>query len=521
MPETRYDLDLIEPAPGAFERGTWEAGELIEWEPGEAAYTGIFFMDRETGSIEGYRLGSGQYHFAYFISTDGRWVYMDSYLLDRQTGRSWMWEMDRGDDGTIIDVDFIAGSRDHILLARSHHNPKGSHIVVDDELREIARFSIKLGEYRFGTWEQGDAFFSPDGRKIVLAPRSNAVYLLDLETRQSEILFESQESKEYGMPIGVYIRSIMNGRQILATARYDPDDSDYYRVVTRRYTWDGEELPWDQRWLDISPDGRFSAWEEGDLFQGDGLSGTGPRFVVVADTETGSPVFRARSASWYYGDSLMGSRWLSSGDGLVVKVRDGYAIARVRPHPELVYLPAAPFGWYGWSGPAPLPAPMGDDRFFSYGRLSVYDMQENRWIIAATEGEPEHRKPWGPSDHEIRFVLGHLGHGGGEPVFIGDPRIDFPPFDDAYFLRVVGTGSCLYLREEPEPNAPIRDCIPDGTRMALANANADEADEDRWYLSGMLRASYGTDNRLSSYWVYVRGPSGAKGWVAREYLDWY
>ena len=523
VPETRYDLDLIEPAPDAFERGTWEAGELIEWEDGEAAYAGIFFMDTETGSIEGYRLESGQYYFGYF-SADGRWAYMDShmrdsYILDRQTGRSWRWEIDRDDDGMIMDMDFVAGSRDHILLARSHHNPKGRHIVVDDELREVARFSIKCEYCGVGSMENEYAFFSPDGKQIALAPGSNTVYLLDLETKQAEILFESRESEEYGMPVGAYVRSIMNGRQILATARYPPDDSYYARFVTHRYTWDGEEFPWDQRWLDISPDGRFAAWEEGNLYQSDGLSGTGPRFVVIADTETGLPVFRVRSASWYYGDRLSGSRWLPSGDGLVVKVRDGYAITRVRPHPELVHLPAAPFGWLGLSGPAPLPAPVGDDRFFSYGRLSVYDMQENRWLIATTEGVPDHRNPWGVSDHEIRFVLGHLGHGGGGAVFLGNPRIDFPPFDDAYFFRIARTNSCLYLREEPEPDAPVRDCLPGGTRLALASDSV-EADEDRWSLSGMLRASYGDDN-LPSYWVYVRAPSGATGWVSREYLDWY
>ena len=57
-------------------------------------------------------------------------------------------------------------------------------------------------------------------------------------------------------------------------------------------------------------------------------------------------------------------------------------------------------------------------------------------------------------------------------------------------------------------------------RAWLSPVIRSKRNEDRWYPSGMLSASYGDDN-LASYWVYVRAPSGAEGWVAREYLDWY
>ena len=83
------------------------------------------------------------------------------------------------------------------------------------------------------------------------------------------------------------------------------------------------------------------------------------------------------------------------------------------------------------------------------------------------------------------------------------------------------------------------DCLPDGTRLVLAEP-ADPVGEDEYYssASSAVRIRYGDDS-VNYYWVYVRTPSGAEGWVAHgyeafvhmddgatgrvahEYLDWY
>lgn len=482
-------------------------------------------MDTETGAVEGYRVSEGrsEHHIIFYsASPDGRWVYAERYriLLDRRTGRSWRWAGSRNADGTCTDLDFVAGSRNRLLLARSHCSPDGQHIVVDEELQEVARFPI--------TRYETSAFFSPDGRKIALVTEAKMVHLLDVETGQDTILGDA-----------LAIESIVNGNQILAITQYHYGSEGYQREG-RRYTWDGEELPWDQRWLDISPDGRHATWQEGNLVQGDGIGGTGPTFVIIADVETGETILRVRSASWYYGDSLSGSRWLSSGDGLVVQVRNGYAIARVRPEPESVHLLSRSFGSYAGWGSGLLPAPSGEDRLFSSGRTAIYDAQEKRWLGARTYavGWPLHYGPWGTSDQEIRYVTGPLlGRGGSAPLLLGSPRIEYPPFDDVFAFRVFRTGSCLHLREEPDTDAPVKDCLPDGTRIVLAEPD-EPMDEDYRFESRMVRASnYHDDVRI--YWVYVRTFSGMEGWVAHgyeeivrsdgsatgwvvhEYLDWY
>ena len=515
--------ELIEPAPDAFERGAWEADELIEWEPGGIP-EGIFFMDTGTGVVEGYRVSEGGDRYVYSASPDGRWVYARGYklLLDRQTGRSWRLTGGHGADGACTDLDFVAGSHHRLLLVRSHCGPEGYHVVVDEQLQEIARFPIlreDLSSYRLR------ALFSPNGQKIALAPDGEKIYLIDVKTEHHATLFDGQTNDEIKV-VDAYISSVMNGNQILATMQYYSDTDEGRWRETRRYTWDGEELPWDQRWRDISPDGRHAAWQEGDLVQGNGIIGTGPTFVIIADVETGEPVFRVRSAAWRYGDWLEGSRWLASGDGLVVKVQQGYAIARTRPDPAIVHLlPGNDFSR------GLLPAPVGEDRFFSYSRTIVYDRQEDRWLGANIHDLPVHYGPWGTSDHEIRFVTGHLGHGVSAPLLLGSPRIEYPPFDDISAFRVLGTGSCLRLREGPGIDAPVMDCLPDGTRLVLAERSVPNPMNQGDVSSAI--ATYPDEGTF--HWVPVRTPSGVDGWVAHgyeeyregegwvdhEYLDWY
>ena len=488
-------------------------------------------MDTETGVVEGYRVSEGGEHYpdAYSASPDGRWVYARSarsggykLLFDRQIGRSWRLKGSHGTDGTCNDLDFVAGSYHRLLLDLSHCNTEGYHVVVDEELQEIARFPIRredIPNYRLR------ALFSPNEQKIALAPDGEKIYLIDVETEHHATLLDSQTSDEIKI-VDAYINSIMNGNQILATVRYYSELDETGWENTRRYTWDGEERPWDQRWLDISPDGRHAAWQEGDLIQENGIIGTGPTFVIIADVETGEPIFRVRSASWHYGERVDGSRWLASGDGLVVRVRDGYVVARVRPAPEIVYLlPSS-----GWP-PGLLPAPVGEDRFFSFDTTAIYDRQEDRWRAANIRGRPLHYGPWGSGDHEIRFVMGHLPHGVSDPLLLGSPRIEYPPFDDVSAFRVLGTGSCLRLRERPGIDAPVMDCFPDGTRLVLAERAVPNPMNQ-----GDVSSAIATHFDVGIFrWVPVRTPSGVdgwvvhgyqeyragEGWVAHEYLDWY
>ena len=117
------------------------------------------------------------------------------------------------------------------------------------------------------------------------------------------------------------------------------------------------------------------------------------------------------------------------------------------------------------------------------------------------------------------YELGYWGEGSIDWMLL-PPRIEFPPFDDAITFRVARTGSCLYLRADPDPDAATLDCLPDGARLTFV----EQADPPR---EGFGHPSINTyigdyNGRLTSTrWIYVRAESGLEGWVAHlGYLEW-
>ena len=508
--------ELVQPAPDGFEHRVFEPGEEIDWGDVQDVQGAIFFMDTRSGHIDGYRK-------AELASVDGSWLWLDGeerLLFDRQGERIWR----------LVESRLVAADGDRMLLAASE-----GYILTDREFQEIVSFTVPNGEQPRGGW----AIFSPDEQKIALIVNELA-YIFDIESRELMVIFQLRRDEETGFPQIVALNSAVRGKQILITVRYCKEEGDLcvYHDAGHRYTWEGEELPWDHRWTDLAPDGRHAAWEERCLAYSDvGFHESWPAAVVIADTETGEILFRVRSAILKHDrHDLEGSRWLPSGDGLVVRTSRGFRIVRVRPVPELVDPPVPPPGSYG----SPLPAPVGDDRFFSYGHLGLYDAHEDRWSIVLL---PERYwttffvfdapgpDPWGSTDREMRFAMNIGGaYGASVCIYAGSPRIEFPPFDDENVFRVVRTGSCLHLRAEPELEGGILDCLPEGTRLH-PRMSAEWAEEWEgalydgfegpslaWGCVGPGECSaYGSHG----YWVYVRTDDGAEGWVALRYLDWY
>ena len=96
----------------------------------------------------------------------------------------------------------------------------------------------------------------------------------------------------------------------------------------------------------------------------------------------------------------------------------------------------------------------------------------------------------------------------------GPPEIEFPPFDDDFVFRVARTGSCLYLREHPDAEAAVLDCLPDGARVVSRPGLHQFEDRE----VGPIWMAVAEDYSVTS-WIHVRTESGAEGWVAFEYLD--
>ena len=91
--------------------------------------------------------------------------------------------------------------------------------------------------------------------------------------------------------------------------------------------------------------------------------------------------------------------------------------------------------------------------------------------------------------------MGHQGLSVDRPPL--SPVIELPPFDDRLLVEVVVEG-CLNLREEPQREAPVVACLPDGTR-------AETDDYSSWPEEG---------------WMHLLLDDGATGWAHADYLRW-
>ena len=505
-------IECIEPAPDLFERRVWEQGESV----GRDWFDGSFVLDSETGRLEAYRLADRTSRADLFVvdrhwdGGRGRWLTLLydrgshrgedlwSALLDRETREAWQWPSRY--------LRLVTMSRERLLFedrsAGDHRLtrglPTGRFTVLDRDMESIARFSVGEGE------DDPDAFFSPDGLTIALEV-ADTMYLVPVESASPVFLFQPQPHDVLGEPVGSFIARNRNWSSVphVRIVTWHADD----KRTERHFSWGGDPVPTPSESAcsgTISPDGRYVAVPEGDPVYVKYVTAPLPpnpwSSVLIVETATCEPVLRVRSVRLY--ERAWSAACLSTSDGFVVGVSDGYMIARIRPTPELVRLPIG-----GRSGPwdtGPDPAPTGDGCYFGYGP-KVYDACADRWFDygSALDGPAG----WGETHRERWFVhKDYWGEGWVEWLLL-PPKMELPPFDDEIAFRVAGTGSCLYLRENPDPEAAVRDCQPDGARLRFVRL-----EETLSYRAGLYR---------NTVWIYVRAGSGMEGWVAREYLEWW
>ena len=522
-------VECIEPAPGAFEHRTFESGEQIGWTDG------IFVMDTETGRTEGYRVwpeedeADGTNHedgSAPLYTIEGnrnRWVTAHdgatSLLLDRTNDHAWRLP---------AHLRLVAASQDALLMRDTQGS--GPHILTDNAFREIARFE-HLGS---------PVFFSPSGDRLLFGDEG-AVSVMALETMTRGPLFTSGPHEDWGAPLSLDFSPVRAGQEILVSVTYDASDPD--GPVRRfnewyRFGWDGQELsrvaspegpPGVPRIVTHSPDGRHVVWMERGVWVGFYEVQEAWPSVVVADAETGEPLFRVRSASLQsqVASDRTGADWLASGDGLILQTRGGAMLLRTRPYPEIERLPSLLGGGRGWTlGSTPtLASPTGGDRFFVgnytiWGDVreeivGVYDAHEDRWHTAPLlsrykDGGSPYLRPswpsWGTSERELRLTIAEVHATGGGLYEFAQPKIEYPPFSVDFAFRVARTGSCLPLRAGPGGGS-VRDCLSEGTRVVLDPSQNPAFD---WWRG---------DDDWSDLVVHVLTEDGLTGWVVFDHLE--
>ena len=513
-----HGVECIEPAPDVFERHVFEPGERIDWE------NGVFFLNVETGRTEAYRAEEAfrDYHRH---SKDGAWVYTwlgrdrTVAVLQRETGQAWRWPPDS--------LRLLATSQDHILLEERTRNKENdllfeALVLVNHEMEEVWRFSLETGDERY---KEPMAQFSPDGKITVFSVR-NTVYHAPISSLAPVVVFEPEGRDGWEISVSIDrptdwligYPDLPDERGFLVRAWYRrPTDSgdDDIDVETHYFNWSGDVSP-DFCPGTLSPDGGYVAQQQGAGFPYPEHPWPS---VVFSDAGTCEPIFRVRYA--YTNQIHWDGQWLSNSEGFIVGVEsrkeddwDEYVIVRVSPEPEIIYLtPDAPDETRIWLG-EPSPALAGDGCYFFYHRTGIYDYCRDRWI--ATDAFSEHWGPfeWDDDELEMRYYHAYWGEGPIYRMAYGPPEIEFPPFDDDFVFRVARTGSCLYLREHPDAQAAVLDCLPDGSRVVSGPGLHQFGDRE----IGPIWMAVAEDYSVTS-WIHVRTASGAEGWVAFGYLD--
>ncbi len=525
----------IRPAPGAFVRTGYRAGQRID------AKQGVFFMDTATGAVEGWSLSGS----ALSLEEGGAVAILpaisdDNRFLSARGGKSW-WLLDRSTGEAVVwnpaDLALAGLGRRHLLFERGlggDPNPefRGEYTLLDDNLQPVSAFKTEHSGRG-----HPPVLFSPDERTLVIAAGSKSwsdyrrIHLVDVATGAVRLLCELPPVPD-GYTAGPPNFTLLAGGQEFGFhLTYAPEwDNDQGAVrdlpgktLVLRYAWDGRQRA--EFWLPaaspfFSPDGQLFAYDHAQRLvrgEADGPSDYWPN-VVVADGMTGAPKFRVRSASLWYGDGLGLLRWLSDSSRLIVAIRP----ADTPANPAIAAWQRSGFATIAAGGSSiqrmkavednyagPIPAP---DRpnLLAMGHHAVLDTASGRTVSANVSDEwPADIAPWGSTSREIRFGLPHGGHGGGGQKALLDARIERPPFDNTFTFRVSGTGSCLNLRTSPALGAETVACLPDGTRVSLA----DPAPGPPF---GKL-AVWPADEML---WIHVQTQGGRSGWVSRDYLEW-
>ncbi len=545
----------IEPAPGAVTKVTYAPGEEIEGiRPGPAGIAppdgAVFFMDTETGEIEGWYVTDGDFDWSSCgVRGDNRFVTCSSgigentteYLIDRESGEIYQWNPDEigilatWPSGLVFEEADPSGAEPtrHFTITDVALQTRSTFDLPNTTRRSITE-SIMLTPYVVLPDESGLA---------ILVDRR--LYLVDIGSGSSQLISEIPETL-----ILTSIQVTPTREGFSATLSSVPEKKDgivaVQTTVVRRYSGEGElisEGPPDGGGGLFSPNGKLVA--RGGSLRVDSVPilAIGSRIdwpvVVVADADTGEPRFRVRGAALCYGDIGSGEagsgrrRWLADSSGILVATKSGFRIVEV-VEPALRLAPLAnanqflPF--FEPSPDDPDLFAVGSNEFVPEGEgggllgdLILVDAHGNSLrevVLAPTAGGLGHLPPWGSSGSEVRFNIPHPDHHGAGDCGVGvtpPPKIEFPPFDDDIHLMVAADGDCLNLRDLPVTAATVITCLPDDTSVTVTEVSLTEVPG---YFSSLEPFVISVSYSDGDEWAHVRTDTGQEGWVSSEFLDW-
>ncbi len=461
------------PARPALHRLTLPPGQAID-------RPGLFFLRVDTGAMEGWTLDGPA---DYIPSPDNRWVQAERwdthtvYLVDRKAGAEFTWNAG--------ERRLLAAEGDHLLFADQNRvwlTDANLHVVAALPARPAAPSGV----------------FSRDGQWLAVA-NGPVVYLVATATGTvRELTRFAPDTVGYAG-----VNRLRGGEEIVVYAPLlAPGGAASGRVLTRRYTWQGELVgeitTAGALRFALSPDGRY-------LARSDRLAGVVPVAVIEAMRPAG-PGLRLKAGAFC--DPVtgrgFGPTWLADSSGVAVYTDSGYRI--LTTDGLLLSTPG------GGSAAARelVPAPDRADRFAVDGTVVTDGTGRVLRAVALAPGLGAGAiEPWGTASDELRITPSGGGSDGRCEFPTLPPQVDRPPYADAATLTIgaQAAGDCVRLRREPGRQGKVVACLAGGRRVTLTDPPGPTRE-------GVVQRAHNGAYGDGMYWLYVLSDGGEQGWLA-------
>ena len=313
----------------------------VQYAPGEAigirvgAESGLFFLNVETGAVEGWVSERSRTTTRYSPSPGNRYVFRQDLLHDRGAGRTFVWDapLVLHLPGLVVQnsigpVEGTLALHEHVIFSKGNQ-----YAVVNPAMEAVAWFELDDPAGSGSQW-----WADPNGDHLLLRANRGVYSISLLEGSWKRIEFP---------PVDDVHVQILDGGQgfILSFSR-----GDWSSCRIAAYSWPGRVLssvlvpctPGVSGRIDISPDGNFVATltrvvpevHAGPMARrGDYYFYSNLMVTSLFDATTGEELLRARgvapSHGWVDGILHEGSPWLADSSGLVVNTRDSTRVLRV------------------------------------------------------------------------------------------------------------------------------------------------------------------------------------------------
>ena len=494
-PEPEPPIDSTPNALGIREIPTDEAFTRLEYPAGEEipGDTGLFFLDVETGAVEGWQSVDGR---SPEPSPGNRYVAIEGALHDRFEGRTFSW-----DPAALRRVAWGDGK---VVFERldGEVDSQTPYVLVDSSMEEVGSFAITAG------FTIAMAALDEDTLLLRDPEVPGQLWLLQVNTPQVPLIVLPSPVSAYRVEGGFALVAgpfgeSADGVQTCRVLRYDWSAS-VVSDVSITCAGDPDLIA---SGIHLSHDGRWIAATTRNLDCCDPLAPPDTRFpalseVSVFDASTGEEQLRVPGAAFPHRLGGDPGVWLADGSALVLETVLGLQLVGLDRQWLLPQPSSLPEGIL-------LPAPDDPARFL-HDMQTVADLGGQ--ILASAEfAEVAFLSSWGDTSAEARIY---------EPPALTAafavnpsvlPAIQTPPFDEVLTAEVV-VDSCLNVRAEATTESEIVVCLPPERVVELVAHPSD----------GYVVAGPCVEDDLygNCVWAYVLTDDGEQGWAYADFLRW-